>query len=149
MYREAPVTFATPSLRGTFLPTDFSDERRVASDERELRLRFLSPVTCRSSLLSARAGGGEGLVQDFQGLANIGFCDVQGGGNAEDVALEAALADQESPLLGFLKNAVGQRLLGRAVPNRLVHDELDSQHQPQASHVPDVLREPPLDFQKP
>ena len=76
MYREAPVTFAAPSLRGTFLPTDFSGERRVAGDERKLRLRFLSPVTCRSSLLSARPGGGEGLLQDLQRLANIGFRDV-------------------------------------------------------------------------
>jgi hypothetical protein len=48
----------------------------VAGDERKLRLRFLSPVTCRSSLLSARPGGGEGLLQDLQRLANIGFRDI-------------------------------------------------------------------------
>src|SRR5215471_6063736 len=121
-YRAAPVTLATPSLRGTLLPTDGMGRAG----------RLL------------RSGRFQRLAQDPEGLLDLRLRYGQGRGDPERVAVEAALPDEEEPLLCFLENAVAHRLVGRAVAGRLVHDELDRLHQAQAAHVADVLREAAL-----
>src|SRR5215468_1929339 len=105
-YRAAPVTLTTPSLRGTLLPTERIRARR----------RLPGP------------GGFQGFAQDSEGLFDFRLRDRQGRGDAEGVAVEAALADQEETLLGLLEDPVAQRFLGSAVARGLVHDELDRLH---------------------
>src|SRR6202162_2373042 len=147
-YRAAPVTLAAPSLRGTLFPTE--RRGRVVAGQRskvEVRGRERRPLTLRlPAIRLSRPGGFERVLQNLEGFPDFRFLDGQRRRDAEGVSVESALAEQQEAFPCLFEDAVGQGLGRRAVPGGLVLDELDRLHEPHPAHVPDVLREAPLQF---
>src|SRR5215510_8067199 len=76
-----------------------------------------------------RSGRLEGFADDGERFLDVASRDVQRRRDPEDVALQAALADQKTTLARLLEDPVRHDLVGSAVSDGLVPDELDCLHQ--------------------
>src|ERR1043165_4034624 len=80
------------------------------------------------------------LAHDLQRFVDLARADVERWRDAEDVAVQTALAHQQPALLRLLEELARRRSVGRAIAGRLVDDQLDREHQALAAHVADRLR---------
>src|SRR5450830_2003239 len=126
------TTQATPMMMPSAVRSDRSLLRERA---RNATLRMF-PV-----LVTALSGPApQRLVEDLQRLVHLAGAHDERRGDADDVAVEAPLADQEAAFLRLLEQAY--RLFGRGRPvlNGLVGHELEALHEAHAAHVADRLR---------
>src|SRR5664279_3419630 len=126
------TTQATPMMMPSAVRSDRSLLRERA---RKATLRIF-PVLV--TVLSRPAG--ERLVEDFQRLVHLAGAHDERRGDADDVAVEAAFADQEAAFLRLLEEPDGLFGRGRSVLNGLVGHELESLHEAHAAHVAERLR---------
>ena len=75
----------------------------------------------------------EGLIQNFQRLVDLILVRVERRRDAQNVAVSAALADQQTVLLGQFHHSLGVFNVGFL----LLADQLHALHQPHAAHVAD------------
>src|ERR1019366_4659328 len=83
---------------------------------------------------------GQRLVEDLERLVYLARAHDERWRDADDVAVETALADPEAALLRLLEKADGLVGRGRPVLNGLVGHELEALHEAHAAHVADRLR---------
>src|SRR6266446_1019453 len=77
----------------------------------------------------------EGFVEELNGIVDVGFGSVEHGGEAKDVAIEAALADEEAVVAGALHNLCGG--FGRGLFGLAVFDEFEGLHEAHAADFAD------------
>src|SRR2546423_13947670 len=95
--------------------------------------RSASRSAARSAASRKTRGGRKRLVEQLHGAVDLVAGDVERGRHAHDVAVETALADQETALARLLEEA-RDRVLGRSL-RLAVLDELERLHEAHAAHV--------------
>src|SRR5215472_2914817 len=105
-----------------YFPT--SSQRKESPRSNRASVRQWAQVPSKRKRRLPRPCGRERLGQDLESLTHVCLSDGQGWSNAEAVALETALADQETAPFRLFEDAIRQGLFRRAVSCRLVRHEL-------------------------
>src|SRR5437870_907381 len=118
-----PRFFSSTPLAGTS-----TQDHGLARDEKNI---------CVGTWLELNFG--KGFVEEADGLIHVGLGDIEHGREPDDIAVKAALTDQESIFAGALEQL--RRRLGSGFLGGAIFDEFETLHQSFAAHVADRSEE--------